>query len=121
MKGTEGNVRITDYISAPKDDGYRSVHLVGKFPDGAGASRNIEIQVRTRIQHYWATAVEIVDLFTGQALKSNQGEPEWKALFAAVSRQFALMESVHIFSQLEYQQQFDKYMGIILQLSENHR
>ena len=118
LKGTEGNVRVTDYISAPKDDGYRSVHLVGKFPDGAGAFRNIEIQVRTRIQHYWATAVEIVDLFTGQALKSNQGEPEWKDLFAAVSRQFALMESVHIFSQLEYQQQFDKYMGIILQNDE---
>lgn len=115
LKGAEGSVRITDYIATPKDDGYRSVHLVGKFPDGAGSSRNIEIQVRTRIQHYWATAVEIVDLFTGQALKSNQGDPEWKDFFAAVSRQFALMERVHIFSQLGYQQQFESYMKILKQ------
>lgn len=90
LKGAEGSVRITDYIASPKDDSYHSVHLVGKFPDGAGSSRNIKIQVRTRIQHYWATAVEIVDLFTGQALKSHQGDPEWKDFFAAVSRQFAL-------------------------------
>ena len=115
LKGPDGKVRIRDYISSPKDDGYRSVHIVGKFPDGKGASRNIEIQVRTRIQHYWATAVEIVDLFTGQALKSNQGDPVWKEYFAAVSRQFALMESVHIFSQLDYQSQFDKYVRIIQQ------
>ena len=74
LKSTEGIVRITDYIDSPKNDGYRSVHIVSKFPDGINAQRNIEIQVRTRIQHYWATAVEIVDLFTGQALKSNQGE-----------------------------------------------
>lgn len=115
LKGANGIVRTTDYIASPKDDGYRGVHIVGKFPDGKGASRNIEIQVRTRIQHYWATAVEIVDLFTGQALKSNQGDPEWKEFFASVSRQFALMESVHIFSQLEYQRQYENYSRIINQ------
>lgn len=115
LRSTGGVVRVMDYIASPKPDGYRSVHLVSKYPDGAGSFRNIEIQVRTRIQHYWATAVEIVDLFTGQALKSNQGEPEWKDFFASVSRQFALMEGVHIFSQLEYQHQFDSYMKIIQQ------
>ncbi|ASJ76229.1 RelA/SpoT domain-containing protein [Granulosicoccus antarcticus] len=113
FRASESVIRVMDYIESPKEDGYRSVHLVGKFPDGTGLSRSIEIQVRTRIQHYWATAVEIVDLFTGQALKSNQGDPEWKDFFASVSRQFALMESVHIFSQLEYQRQFDSYMKII--------
>ena len=113
LKGAGKIVRVTDYITSPKDDGYRSIHLVGKFPDNNESQRNIEIQIRTRIQHYWATAVEIVDLFTGQALKSNQGDPEWKDFFAAVSRQFALMESVHIFSQLDYQIQFDKFSNII--------
>ena len=114
LKSEDGSHRIRDYISSPKPDGYRSFHIVGKFPDDSGSARSIEIQVRTRIQHYWATAVEIVDLFTGQALKSNQGDPEWEEFFAAVSRQFALMEKVHVFSQLAYQRQFDEYSKLLL-------
>ena len=66
-----------DYIDNPKVDGYRGYHLIGAFPDKDGDRRLIEIQVRTSIQHDWATALEIVDLFTGQALKSNQGK-KWK-------------------------------------------
>ncbi len=115
LKGPDGSHKFRDYITSPKSDGYRSFHIVGKFPDDAGSVRSIEIQVRTRIQHYWATAVEIVDLFTGQALKSNQGDPEWEEFFSAVSRQFALMETVHVFSQLTYQQQFNEYSKLLAQ------
>ena len=113
LRTSGGLVRVNDYIESPKSDGYRSVHIVGKFKSENKEARNIEIQIRTRIQHYWATAVEIVDLFTGQALKSNQGEQEWKDFFAAASRQFALMEKVHVFSQLKYQHQFDEYSKIV--------
>ena len=76
-----GGYRAKDYIKTPKADGYRSYHLVGKFTAADGTSKSIELQLRTQIQHYWATAVEIVDLFTGQALKSNQGDPEWRCPF----------------------------------------
>jgi len=37
----------------------------------------IEIQIRSKLQHIWATAVETVGFFTGQAIKSNEGEKEW--------------------------------------------
>lgn len=114
LKSADGSFRIRDYIAEPKPDGYRSFHIVGKFADDTGSARSIEIQVRTRIQHYWATAVEIVDLFTGQALKSNQGDPEWEDFFAAVSRQFALMEHVPVFSQLTVQRQFDEYSKLLM-------
>lgn len=70
----EGSYRSKDYIKKPKADGYRGYHLVGRFSNGIEKPRNVEIQLRTKIQHYWATALEIVDLFTGQALKSNQGQ-----------------------------------------------
>lgn len=109
LKDASGTVRLKDYIKYPKDDGYRSYHLVGRFTDSSGIHKSIEIQLRTKIQHYWATALEIVDLFTGQALKSNQGDEDWKTFFLGISKQFALMESIHIFDQLQYKEQFDSY------------
>lgn len=53
----------------------------------------IEIQIRSKIQHSWATAIEIVDLFTRQAIKSNEGKLEWKDFFRLVSSAFAKMEN----------------------------
>lgn len=89
FKWPDGKYRIKDYITDPKDDGYRSVHIIGIFPGNFSAPRRIEVQLRTYIQHYWATALEIVDLFTDQALKSNQGDSEWRVFFkrpASISR-----------------------------------
>jgi ppGpp synthetase/RelA/SpoT-type nucleotidyltranferase len=110
FKNSKGKIRAKDYIGQPKDDGYRGYHLIGQFDDSTGLKKNIELQVRTNLQHDWATALEIVDLFTGQALKSNQGEVEWKFFFARVSEQFALMESIHLFDTFEDQEKFKKYV-----------
>ena len=52
----------------------------------------IEIQIRSKIQNSWATAIEIVDLFTKQAIKSNEGEEEWREFFKLVSSAFAKIE-----------------------------
>jgi len=52
----------------------------------------IEIQLRSRLQHAWATAVETIDFFTGQALKSNIGDISWMRFFALVSNEFARLE-----------------------------
>ena len=66
--------RIKDYIENPKDDGYRGIHLICKC-NHANCNQNffVEVQLRTKIQHSWATAVEIVYLLTKQKLKSNEG------------------------------------------------
>ena len=69
------------------------------------------MQLRTRIQHYWATAVEIIDLFTGQALKSNQGEIKWESFFMCISEQFSLMEGIHGFERMSPAQQYAEYRG----------
>jgi ppGpp synthetase/RelA/SpoT-type nucleotidyltranferase len=89
--------RQFDYINNPKPDGYRSVHLVYKYQSGSSARRvfnghRIEIQVRSRLQHAWATAVETVDIATSQALKSNVGEEKWKRFFALMGSAIALRE-----------------------------
>lgn len=110
FKNTEGKIRAKNYVDKPKEDGYRGYHLVGQFSNKEGEKMDIEVQVRTVLQHDWATALEIVDLFTGQALKSNQGDKDWKVFFASVSEQFAIMEEIHMFNKLSDQDKFTEYL-----------
>lgn len=86
-----------DYIVAPKADGYRGVHLIYRYHSRAKKHKGfndlkVEIQLRSRLQHAWATAVETVDVFTGQALKSDQGQQEWERFFALMGTAIALKE-----------------------------
>ena len=89
-------VNEKDYITYPKKDGYRSIHLIYKYKSDKGKDLFngllVEVQIRTKLQHLWATAVEIVDFFTNQSLKLNQGKEDWKDFFRLVSSAFALME-----------------------------
>jgi len=80
-------VRLTDYMAdGPKDSGYGGLHLIysylaqdGEDPQLTGLK--IEVQIRTRWQHAWATAQEIVDFITGQGMKFGRGDPEWTRFF----------------------------------------
>lgn len=86
-------VRHDPYIREPKRSGYRGVHLVYAYEgmkDWNGLK--VEIQVRSRLQHAWATAVEIVGTFTRQALKSSQGADDWLRFFELMSSAMALRE-----------------------------
>jgi ppGpp synthetase/RelA/SpoT-type nucleotidyltranferase len=89
-------VGLKDYIKNPKYDGYRGIHLVYRyFSDKGKAEYNgllVEIQIRSKLQHFWATAIETVDFFTRQAIKSNEGQEEWMEFFRLVSSAFAKME-----------------------------
>src|SRR5207302_10368579 len=52
----------------------------------------IEIQLRTRLQHAWATAVETVGTFLQQSLKSSEGSEKWLRFFALTGSAFAMTE-----------------------------
>jgi ppGpp synthetase/RelA/SpoT-type nucleotidyltranferase len=86
----------SDYISTPKKDGYRSIHFVYKyFSDKNDIYNNgilIEIQIRSKLQHAWATAVETVGTFTEHAYKSDEGDAEWLNFFKLASAAFAFIE-----------------------------
>ncbi len=87
-------VRDNDHIAAPRrDTGYRSRHLVFKFcdPDGSDDFNRhfVEVQFRTRLQHYWATAVEAVGLVRGEDLKGGNGNPDWLRLFLLMAGEMA--------------------------------
>lgn len=85
-----------DYITHPKDDGYRSHHMIYKFKGSTRTAafdgRRIEIQIRTRLQHTWATAVETIGLVRGEDMKASQGDADWLRLFDLMSAEFALAE-----------------------------
>jgi len=85
----------SNYIDSPKADGYRSAHLIyeyanARFPQFEGML--IEIQIRTRLQHAWAIAVEVTSTIIGQALKMNQGDDSWKEFFRLASASFSHIE-----------------------------
>jgi ppGpp synthetase/RelA/SpoT-type nucleotidyltranferase len=88
-----------DYIKNPKSDGYRSVHLIFKYQSESTAKaafigQRIEIQIRSRLQHAWATAVEVSQTFTGQALKSKikSANQAWLRFFALMGSAIAIRE-----------------------------
>lgn len=92
-----------DYISIPKEDGYRGVHLIyqwfsSKAPE-AMQGLNIELQLRSELQHFWATAVEAVDMFYGKSLKIGKREKDWSGFFLAASAAFALHEGTALPAQ----------------------
>ena len=85
-----------NYILSPRDvDGYRSHHITYKYKNKQNPAYDglrVEIQLRTKLQHIWATAVETMGTFLGQALKSKQGDEEWLDFFALVSSAFSFLE-----------------------------
>ncbi|XDA97886.1 RelA/SpoT domain-containing protein [Sulfitobacter sp. LCG007] len=85
-----------DYITQPKPEGYRCHHLVYEYRGTAATSAydgtKVEIQIRSQLQHAWATAVEAVGIFTKQALKSSQGDEDWLRFFALMGSAIAAIE-----------------------------
>ncbi len=84
-----------DYIEEPKISGYRGIHLVYKYKNSRAPEYDgllIELQIRTKLQHTWATTVETMGTFLGQALKSSQGNKKWLNFFSLSSAAFAYIE-----------------------------
>jgi hypothetical protein len=86
-----------DYVSKPRRSGYRGLHLVYRFksdkrPKMMYNDLKIELQMRSQFQHAWATAVETVGTFIGQALKSSIGPDRWLRFFQLMGSAIAIRE-----------------------------
>lgn len=85
-----------DYVSQPKSDGYRSYHIVCAYQSKAQKSTAsgllVEVQIRTRYQHIWATAVEVMGLYQGIHLKSGEGDESILEFFRLCSAVISLLE-----------------------------
>jgi hypothetical protein len=89
---------VTDYVESPRVSGYRGKHIIWKFEGDGGDGykpMRIEIQVRTELQHSWATAVEVCGTFTAQNLKSDHPlvtDDRWVRFFALMGSVMAIRE-----------------------------
>lgn len=55
--------KTKDYIKNPEKSGYRSLHIIVKqtlTQENIDRQYRIELQIRTKLQHYWSTAVEAI-------------------------------------------------------------
>lgn len=89
--------KTKDYIQNPKDDGYRSIHQIFEYKDTS--KRCLELQIRTQLQHYWATAVEVLGMKTQSKLKQGEGEQYYKDFFKLCSALFCIKENTPIIEE----------------------
>lgn len=84
-------VSVDNYIDRPKRDGYRGIHIIYKLKKNP--SLFIEIQIRSHLQHIWATGVEVLGTLQKSSFKSGHGDKDWLRFFRLLSSVFALKES----------------------------
>lgn len=101
-----------DYIDEPKESGYRSIHLIYRYLNSlvpAYDGLRVELQLRSRHQHTWATAVETMGTFLGQALKSSEGEAEWLDFFSLAGAAFSHLEGTPTVPGYEHLNKLEAY------------
>lgn len=94
-----------DYIANPKPDGYRGIHQVFKYHSSSPMYEalnglQVEIQFRTILQHYWATAVETLGLIEKSSFKTGKGDERFKQFFRLSSALFSIREKQPIVESL---------------------
>ncbi|MFD0705405.1 RelA/SpoT domain-containing protein [Alloscardovia venturai] len=62
-------IKVRDYVTKPKGSGYRCVHIIVKH-QWEDRNYHFEIQIRTRLQHIWATGIENIGVLYGEDFKS---------------------------------------------------
>lgn len=79
-------------VDDKRDDpthGYRAVHLLVKHQ-----GKTVEIQVRTRLQHFWASMSEKLADEHGQEIKYGRGAPEIIKLLSDLSEASASFDQI---------------------------
>lgn len=93
-----------DYIASPKLDGYRSLHQVYRYTSKNHPELNvlhIELQLRTKLQHAWATAVETLGIIEKSSFKTGEGDDSFKQFFKLSSALFSLEEKKPVLKEFD--------------------
>lgn len=93
-------ITIRDYMK-PKDSGYGGVHIVyscyeNQIADHDWKKAKVEVQLRTELQHAWATSLEIIDTLEQTNLKTRHiGDDDWRKLFSIAGQLIAHEENAY--------------------------
>ena len=115
--------KTDDYVNNhPKPSGYRSIHIVYQYSstDERYDGLRVELQIRTKLQHNWATAVETAGLTTNTSLKSSQGDSNWLLFFKIVSCLMAMKEQKPIIPEFE-KHSMEKLMRACFKMDEHYK
>ncbi|MCS6266676.1 MAG: hypothetical protein H2174_03825 [Vampirovibrio sp.] len=90
---------MKNYIASPKEDGYRGIHYILELENNATdvvpfPTLLVELQVRTQVQHIWATGVEIAAIINNKNYKTGDWDADWKESFILLSHLCALLETM---------------------------
>lgn len=93
-------IKTHDYIHEPKSDGYRGIHQVFscKVKD---KDFKIELQIRTKIQHEWATIVEILGSLNEVSFKTGEGQEDYLYFLKLTSVLFSIEEKCPVIPSYE--------------------
>lgn len=84
--------RETDYRELGRDDtGYRAYHIIFDV-----SGRKIELQIRSRIQHYWSESIERTSVIYGRRLKEGEGDKAVLRYFKTFSNSLHAIETAKI-------------------------
>ena len=120
--------REKNRLENPAPSGYCGIHRIYK-KDGVC----IELQIRTMLEHVWATSVESIDVLRGTAMKNGEDGAAWTEFFqlfsslcALVERKPALsmhdgMDSISLMSRIEKLEQSDKIISKIQNYAKTHK
>lgn len=100
-----------DYITKPQPEGYRSLHL---FLSLINDNKVIELQIRNREDHNWATLVEITDLLYEAKLKEygkNKDLLEFHLLLSKLS-DLTTKEKIRISEIIKKYNYFEKLSDV---------
>lgn len=83
-----------DYIKNPKQTGYRGVHDVYVYDIKSEINKHlkglyVEVQYRTRVQHAWGTAVEVIGFITESQPKFEEGDTRYRDTMVLASELLA--------------------------------
>ena len=83
-----------DYITSPRSSGYRGIHDIYSYNANSVKSKHlsgllIELQYRTKCQHAWATASELIGYATGSEPKFERGNPDYQRIMRLASEVIA--------------------------------
>lgn len=109
-----------DYISTPRETGYRSYHLMVKPDSEDNFERIIEIQVRTTEQHNWATLVEITDQIFKVKVKEGQRHEQLDRFHYLLSKEIYELSLDEMEEIIKIESELGIYQKIIRVILKNY-